>query len=198
MPVTSAQVRMARAALNWTVRELAAATGLHRNTIINIEVGRYGGSEESQALIEVAFRKAGVVFLPQDAVRLLKPKATKAAASNIVDGSIETVTGISYDMRHSIPVLNPLSSGQIRAGRALLRWSAEELARASAVGITTIRRAELTEHRTSLTAANDLAIRHALEAAGIELIDENGGGPGVRLREPTPGKKPGVKVSPPR
>jgi DNA-binding XRE family transcriptional regulator len=32
---------MARAALNWTVRDLAEATGLHRNTITNIEVGRY-------------------------------------------------------------------------------------------------------------------------------------------------------------
>ena len=33
-----------------------------------------------------------------------------------------------------------------------------------------------------MTAANDLAVRHALEAAGVEFIDENGGGPGVRLR----------------
>jgi hypothetical protein len=37
---------------------------------------------------------------------------------------------------------------------------------------------------TSLTAANDLAIRRTLEAAGVEFIDENGGGPGVRLRKP--------------
>ncbi len=34
---------MARAALNWTVRELAEAAGLHRNTITNIETGRYAG-----------------------------------------------------------------------------------------------------------------------------------------------------------
>ena len=33
----------ARAALNWTVRDLAESSGLHRNTIINIEVGRYAG-----------------------------------------------------------------------------------------------------------------------------------------------------------
>jgi len=32
-----------------------------------------------------------------------------------------------------------------------------------------------------MTAANDLAVRRALEAAGVEFIDENGGGPGVRL-----------------
>jgi hypothetical protein len=85
---------------------------------------------------------------------------------------------------------NPLTSGQIRAGRALIRWSAEDLARASAVGLTTIRRAELTEAQTSLTTANDLAIRHALEAAGIEFIAENGGGPGVRLRKPESTKRP--------
>jgi hypothetical protein len=34
-----------------------------------------------------------------------------------------------------------------------------------------------------MTAANDLAIRRALELAGVEFIDENGGGPGVRLRK---------------
>jgi hypothetical protein len=76
----------------------------------------------------------------------------------------------------------PLSSAQIRAARALLRWSAQDLARASAVGVNTIRRAEVAEERISLTAANDFAIRRALEAAGVEFIDENGGGPGVRLR----------------
>jgi hypothetical protein len=77
----------------------------------------------------------------------------------------------------------PLTSAQIRAARALLRWSAEELARASALGITTIRRAELTENETSLTAANDLAVRRTLEGAGVEFIEENGGGAGVRLRQ---------------
>jgi hypothetical protein len=56
-----------------------------------------------------------------------------------------------------------------------IRCSAD-LARASAVGLTTIRRAELTESETSMTVANDLAARHA---AGVEFIDENGGGPGV-------------------
>ena len=71
-------------------------------------------------------------------------------------------------------------SGQIRAARALLRWSAEDLATESALGITTIRRAELAEVETSMTVANDLAVRRALEAAGVEFIDENGGGPGVR------------------
>ena len=51
------------------------------------------------------------------------------------------------------------------------------------MSVTTIRRAELTESETSLTSANDRAIRQALESAGVEFIDENGGGPGVRLRK---------------
>jgi len=34
-----------------------------------------------------------------------------------------------------------------------------------------------------MTAPNDLAVRRALESAGVEFIDENGGGPGVRLRQ---------------
>jgi len=38
------------------------------------------------------------------------------------------------------------------------------------------------QEATSMTTANDLAVRRALEAAGVEFIDENGGGPGVRLR----------------
>jgi len=76
-----------------------------------------------------------------------------------------------------------LSSAQIRAARALLRWSAEELAKRSAVSLRTIRRAELAESSTALTVANDLAIRSALESAGVEFIAENGGGPGVRLKK---------------
>jgi hypothetical protein len=76
-----------------------------------------------------------------------------------------------------------LTSGQIRAARAFLRWRAEDLARESAVGVATIRRAELAENETSMTAVNDLAVRRALETAGVEFIDENGGGPGVRLRK---------------
>ena len=79
--------------------------------------------------------------------------------------------------------LRPLTSAQIRAARALLRWSAEDLARQSTLGVTTIRRAELAEEKTTMTAANDSAVRRTLEAAGVEFIDEDGGGPGVRLKK---------------
>jgi DNA-binding XRE family transcriptional regulator len=78
--------------------------------------------------------------------------------------------------------VKPLASSQIRAARALLRWTADDLAREAALGRNTILRAEIADDQTSLTIANDLAVRRALEGAGVEFIDENGGGPGVRLR----------------
>jgi hypothetical protein len=77
----------------------------------------------------------------------------------------------------------PLTSFQIRAARALVKWSAQDLARHSTVSLRTIRRAELADRHASMTVPNDLAIRRAFEAAGVEFIDENGGGPGVRLRK---------------
>ena len=94
----------------------------------------------------------------------------------------------AYDMIRSKsdvksqPRIRPLTSTQIRAARSLIRWTADELAAASVLSVATVRRAELKESETALTAANDLAIRRALESAGVEFIDENGGGPGVRLR----------------
>jgi ribosome-binding protein aMBF1 (putative translation factor) len=78
-----------------------------------------------------------------------------------------------------------LSSAQIRAARALLRWSAADLAREAALGANTIRRAEVADGQTSLTKSNELAIRRAFELAGVEFIDENGGGAGVRLKKPS-------------
>jgi hypothetical protein len=75
-----------------------------------------------------------------------------------------------------------LTGGQIRAARALIRWSAEELAKESALGVATIRRAEL-RSATRLTAANDLAVRRALEAAGVEFIDASEKeGPGAEAK----------------
>jgi hypothetical protein len=79
--------------------------------------------------------------------------------------------------------IGSLSSAQIRAARALLKWSAQDLARESALGVNTVRRAEVAEEGISLTAANELAIRRTFETAGVEFIDENGGGAGVRLQK---------------
>jgi transcriptional regulator with XRE-family HTH domain len=66
MPVTSAQVRMARAALNWSVRDLAEAAQIHRNTVTNIETGRYAGDAATLAAIVGALRGAGVEFIDEN------------------------------------------------------------------------------------------------------------------------------------
>jgi transcriptional regulator with XRE-family HTH domain len=73
---------MARAALNWTVRDLAEATGLHRNTITNIEVGRYSGDPETLSTIEGVLKRAGVEFIDENGggpgVRLRKRHQKKS------------------------------------------------------------------------------------------------------------------------
>ncbi len=70
---------MARAALEWTVRDLAEATGLHRNTITNLEVGRYGGDPETLEIIEKTLIAAGIQFIDENGggagVRLRKRKS---------------------------------------------------------------------------------------------------------------------------
>jgi hypothetical protein len=68
----------------------------------------------------------------------------------------------------------PLICTQIRVARALIRWSAEELARHTTLSVTTIRRAELMPSSTALTRAKDQAIRRVLEQAGVEFIDAKG------------------------
>ena len=85
--------------------------------------------------------------------------------------------------------IRALTSAQIRAARALLQWSAADLAKESSVGVNTIRRAEIAGDQIALTAANSAMLRRVLEAAGVEFIDENGGGPGVRLRGGETSKK---------
>ena len=77
-----------------------------------------------------------------------------------------------------------LTAGQIRAARALLHISSERLAQMSGVSAVTIRRSEANEGPVTMMPANAEAVRHVLLDAGIEFIAQNGGGPGVRMREP--------------
>jgi len=72
---------------------------------------------------------------------------------------------------------------QMRAARALLRWAAADLVRESGISLATIHRAESVDGKTAMTFANASAIRRAFENAGVEFIEENGGGPGARLTQ---------------
>ena len=71
---------------------------------------------------------------------------------------------------------------QLRAARGLLGWSQSELAARAGLSLPTVKRVEAgTGPRVSDEARSKL--RRALEAAGVEFIDENGGGLGVRFRK---------------
>jgi predicted transcriptional regulator len=76
-----------------------------------------------------------------------------------------------------------LSSELIRAARALLRWEQRDLEAASSVSLPTIKRLESKPGIMAAHLSTVVALRKALEAAGVEFIDENGGGPGVRLKK---------------
>jgi len=58
-----------------------------------------------------------------------------------------------------------------------------ELAEKAGVGLSTVQRAEQGDGPVTMMRANMDAIRRALEAGGVEFIQENGGGAGVRLRK---------------
>ncbi len=80
-----------------------------------------------------------------------------------------------------------ISTSQLRAARALIRWTALDLARASGVAISTIRRIELQDGVPSSNAKTLLTLRESLEKAGIEFIGSPTDRPGVRLVEPNRG-----------
>lgn len=81
--------------------------------------------------------------------------------------------------------INQITGGQIAAALALLRLSQAELAKAANVSVPTIGRMVASEGPAVGMANNVAAIRAALEAAGVIFVDENGEGPGVRLRKAT-------------
>ena len=76
-----------------------------------------------------------------------------------------------------------VSIWQIKAARALLGWSQLQLATAAEVSVPTIKRLEAQDGLLGGRNETGNKIRFALETAGVEFIDENGGGPGVRLRK---------------
>ncbi|MER8917677.1 helix-turn-helix domain-containing protein [Mesorhizobium sp. M0761] len=75
-----------------------------------------------------------------------------------------------------------ISPSQCRAARALVGWSQDQLAAASQVAKTTIANFEAGKRTPYDRTLVDL--QAALEAAGVELIPQNGGGAGVRLAKP--------------
>ena len=75
---------------------------------------------------------------------------------------------------------------QLRMARAAVGWGVRDLAKQAGVTANTVTRIENGSDAKQSTMD---ALQRALEAAGIEFIDENGGGPGVRLRGRETSKK---------
>jgi predicted transcriptional regulator len=76
-----------------------------------------------------------------------------------------------------------VSIRQVKAARALLAWSQEVLAEAAKVSLPTVKRLEASDGPLGGRLNTVQKLKSALEMAGVEFIDENGGGPGVRLRK---------------
>jgi transcriptional regulator with XRE-family HTH domain len=74
-----------------------------------------------------------------------------------------------------------ITPAQCRAARGLLDWSQQELADAAGVGIVTVRQLEAGANQPRRATLE--VIRRALESAGVEFIQEDSAGPGVRLKK---------------
>jgi predicted transcriptional regulator len=74
-----------------------------------------------------------------------------------------------------------ITAAQSRAARGLLAWSQQDLANEAGVGTVTVHQLEAGASHPRRSTLE--VIRRAFENAGVEFIDENGGGPGVRLRK---------------
>ena len=76
-----------------------------------------------------------------------------------------------------------VTTRQVKAARALLGWSQADLAQHSGVSEPTVARLESVDGKLGGRKDTAEKIKTAIEIAGIEFIDENGGGRGVRLRK---------------
>jgi transcriptional regulator with XRE-family HTH domain len=86
------------------------------------------------------------------------------------------------DINNIINDIKVISSDQIRAARSLVKWSANDLAQKSGVGVATIRRIELSDGLPSSNIKTLQAIKSAIEDAGIEFIGSPENGAGVRFK----------------
>ena len=75
-----------------------------------------------------------------------------------------------------------LTAAQIRGGRGMLNWSVRKLSEVTGLSLAAIRRLEQSVEPVGATDTAGLAIRQALESAGLELLFPGNGEPGVRPR----------------
>ena|SRR5438067_13370551 len=93
--------------------------------------------------------------------------------------STKNVYKVSKPM--STKIVDSITPAQCRAARSLLEITQSDLAEAAKLGLSTVVDFERKRRRVSALAIR--AIQRALSESGVEFINENGGGPGVRLRK---------------
>jgi predicted transcriptional regulator len=79
-----------------------------------------------------------------------------------------------------------LQANQIRAGRALLAWRQQDLAKAAKIGLATIARIEQQEGPAQGNVSTIIRIQEALERAGVRFTEDDGANYGVRLEKKPP------------
>jgi transcriptional regulator with XRE-family HTH domain len=124
------QVRMARALLNWSLDQLAAASGVHRNTISNFETNKYGGDPAKVAAVKAALASHGIIFVDENGegagVRLrrfrvgdtvrLRPNSRLPLSFDIAPGEEGAVIGVEPHP----PQTGPTYRVDVRFSRALV------------------------------------------------------------------------------
>jgi transcriptional regulator with XRE-family HTH domain len=172
--LTAEQCRGARAMLGWSQDDLAKAAFVGRQTVADFERGARMPIANNLASMRQAFERAGIEFLFRDdgaetAIFLRhKPNFSDQWSDNVQFREVgQENSGQGSE----------INSSQCKMARVALGWGTRDLARAAGVSTDTVARMERGERLKPSTVK---AFRSAFEAAGIEFIPENGGGPGVR------------------
>ena len=96
---------------------------------------------------------------------------------------IQSTLSITYETIGMIAI----TAAQVRAARAMVKWTQQDLARASGVSLPTIKRMEAGDGPIRGITDNVWKVQRALEAAGVEFINDDA--PGIRLRRPQLGSR---------
>jgi transcriptional regulator with XRE-family HTH domain len=126
------QLRAARAALNWSLDQLAEASGVHRNTISNFETRKYTGEPNTLAAVKRALEVAGVIFRGEagemvgvslrgfqvgDLVRF-RPQTRVRFDYNVAVDAVGTVVGVEPHP----PATGPTYKIQVQFGSVLVPY----------------------------------------------------------------------------
>lgn len=107
--------------------------------------------------------------------------SSRAASEDLIEFqfNVHVISITSYLLARQM-----IAACQIRSARALLNWSADDLANYAGVGWATIQRFESSEGIPPSRSGTLAKVKKALETAGIEFIGDPVTSPGVRLHRP--------------